>query len=171
MPKLIATQTIESIKAKCEEENYCWIWQGYTANKSPYVSHDGKMQAVRKLIYMWSGKMIQPQFKYFVNKCKNPLCVSPTHVVARTQKMQSSVMGKSVDHNAKSRIIKLQRFARTRSNVKLDEQRARAIFNDSRPCLAIALDYGVSKSLVAKVKSGKAWRNVSAINNPWQGLL
>ncbi len=172
MPKKsLAIQTIKSIEAKCEIENNCWIWQGYTANKSPYISHEGKMQSVRKLIYIWSGKTIQPQYKYFASRCRNPLCVSPMHVAARTQKMQSSIMAKSVQHNAKSRIMKLQKLARSRPNVKLDEQKARAICNDERSCLAISIDYGVSKSLISKVKRGQGWKDLSAASNPWQGLL
>lgn len=171
MKKLVAVQTKESIKARCELHDNCWIWQGYAANKSPYVSHEGKMQSVRRLMYIWSGKMLLPRYKYFAAKCGNPLCVCPAHVIVRTQKMQSSIMAKSVKHNAKARIIKLQNHARARANVKLDEEKARAIFNDERPCMAISIDYGVSKSLIAKVKSGKAWKNLSAENNPWQGLL
>lgn len=172
MPKKsLAVQTKESIRARCEIENHCWIWQGYTANRSPYVSHEGKMQAVRRLMYEWSGKTLLPRFKYFAPKCGNPLCVNPSHVIVRTQAMQSSVMAKSVQHNAKARIMKLQKHARGRANVKLDEEKARAICNDDRPCMAISLDYGVSKSLIAKVKSGKAWKDLSAASNPWQGLL
>lgn len=172
MPKKsLVVQTKESIQARCEIENHCWIWQGYTANKSPYVSHEGRMQSVRRLMYVWSGKTLLPRFKYFAPKCKNPLCVNPSHITVRTQAMQSSVMAKSVQHNAKSRIMKLQKLARSRPNVKLDEQKARAICNDERSCLAISIDYGVSKSLISKVKRGQGWKDLSAASNPWQGLL
>lgn len=85
--------------------------------------------------------------------------------------MQSTAMAKKVDHNARARILKLQKYARGRNHVKLDEEKANAIRQDSRASSKIAQEYSVSKSLIARVKSGKAWKNLSAASNPWIGLM
>lgn len=81
-----------------------------------------------------------------------------------------SVMAKSADTQAITRKIKLMNAARKRGVTKLDVEKVKAIHEDSRSCSKIAKDYGVSKSLIAKVKRGNAWADVFKINNPFAQL-
>ena len=168
-PKKI--HTIESIFEMCIEEGDCWNWNGYFANKSPYINHNGVMQSVRKLLFNLTAKTAVPQAKYYASNCGNAACVNPDHLTSRSQKMHSKLMGKNVNQNSITRRLKLQVNSRSRSTSKLTRELADQIFIDQRPSRAIAKDFEISRSMVTNIKAGKSWANLSAAMNPWVGLL
>lgn len=81
-----------------------------------------------------------------------------------------SHMAKSANQGSITRKIKLMNAARKRSITKLNVEKVQAIHLDQRSCSKIAKDYGVSKSLIAKVKRGDAWADIFKKSNPWAGL-
>ena len=168
-PKKI--HTVETLHAMCIEEGDCWNWDGYMANKSPYVNHNGVMQSVRKLLFTLTGKPSMPNAKYYASTCGNPICVNPDHSTSRSQKLHSKFMGENVNQNSITRRLKLQIKSRSRATTKLTRELADQIFIDPRPSRAIAKDFDVSRSMVTNIKSGKSWKNLSAAANPWAGLL
>jgi len=168
-PKKI--HTVKTIYEMCIEEGDCWNWNGYMANKSPYVNHNGVMQSVRKLLFTLIGREPVPQAKYYASTCGNPICVNPDHSTSRSQKAHSKFMGKIVNQSSVTRRLKLQINSRSRSTSKLTRELADQIFVDPRPSRAIAKDFEVSRSMVTNIKAGKSWVNLSAATNPWVGLL
>ena len=171
MARPITTHTVASLHAKCDDVGDCWLWTGYFGNGSPYVSHAGKMVAVRKLMLQLSGKKLRQTVRYFATKCGNADCIHPDHIVARTEAEHMTAMANNVRHQHPVRVAKLQAAARARPVCKLTEAKAQAIRTDARTCAAIAIDMSISKSLVAKVKRNESWRPTSATLNPWIGLL
>lgn len=170
MAKHKTIHTLESLHAKCIEEGDCWLWQGYFGNHTPMVYHDGNLMMVRRLIAILSGKSVQSNHKYISNTCNNKDCVCPDHLTFRTEKQHMSHMAKSANQGSITRKIKLMNAARKRSITKLNVEKVQAIHLDQRSCSKIAKDYGVSKSLIAKVKRGDAWADVFKKSNPWAGL-
>jgi len=167
----ITTHTVASLHERCDDEGDCWLWTGYMANGSPYVSHSGKMVAVRKLMLDLVGKKVRQTARYFATRCGNADCIHPDCIVARTDAEHMAAMVSHVRHQHPVRVSKLQAAARARPACKLTEAKAQAIRTDARTCSAIATDMGISKALVAKVKRNECWRPTSATLNPWIGLL
>lgn len=171
MSKPKAVYTLDAIHARCTEEGECWLWQGYIQNGSPYVYHAGKLTAVRHLVMDLSERSIRLGAKYFAASCGNLTCVCPEHVAARTPREHAVKMGSNVQQLAPLRISKLQTAGRARAIAKLNVQQADSIRLDQRRHQVIALEHGISKSLVSHIKRGVAWRSVSANLNPWIGLM
>jgi hypothetical protein len=55
--------------------------------------------------------------------------------------------------------------ARNTRVTKLNLEKARAIRNDTRKLLEVAKEYGVTKSVVSKIRLGKYWKELST-NQP-----
>ena len=154
--------------ARTEEVGQCIEWQGYFQNNNPYVQHGDKFLNVRKLIMELLGKTYQGRM-FYGTKCGNQECVNPAHIAVRTMKEHSRMMANNVDHRSAIRIAKLQEAAKSR-RVLTDDQ-VKTIFVDERKCSEIASEFGVSKSLVARIKSGKSNSLALAKNNPFWGLM
>lgn len=137
---------------------------------APMVFHNGELWFVRRLIAELIGKPAQPVHKFLGAKCGNKYCVCPEHLVYRTQKQHMTYMAKSMDHQSIQRKINLMNAARKRGLSKLTKEKVLAIHQDSRCYREIAADHGISKSLVGKVKRGKAWEDVYKQINPFSGL-
>ncbi|UNK39382.1 HNH endonuclease [Shinella sp. H4-D48] len=89
---------------------------------------------------------VQPPDVQICHSCDNRACVNPDHLWPGTHAENMS------DRNAKGR------QSRTRKYTKLSEDEARAIkFHDDRTHPAIAEAYGVSRSTVSFIKSGRRW--------------
>lgn len=159
--------TLEGLLARTVEVGDCREWQDYSGNGTPLV-HDGtKMQPVRRVINQLLGK---PVGKYLVPRCDNPACVAPEHIQSRTQAQHSQRMAAKVDMQAPARVLKLQKTARAHRG-KITEEIASAIFYSTTPAKEEAARYNIAKSLVCRIRRGESWRELSAANNPWVGLM
>ena len=159
-------QTIESLKARTEEVGECWEWSGYYGNGSPYVAHGGKMQSVRKVVAMLTGKQIAKGF--FGTSCDNPRCVNPDHVKLRNPKAHMANMAKKAGPSLQRR-IKLQQYHRTSKRIiKLDVEKVREIRTSDKSHRELAEQFGVSKSLISHVRLNKLWVEFSG---PFAGLM
>ena len=76
------------ILAKIRIEGDCWVWTGYTVNKTrldPIIKFNRKSIRVRRVLYEDAHGDIGK--KYLRSICGNPKCVNPAHaevVVAKT---------------------------------------------------------------------------------------
>ena len=154
--------------ARTEEVGECVEWQKYFQNGTPYVQHGDRFVAVRQLVMEFLGNQYEGR-TFFGTSCKNKACINPQHIVARSAKEHAKFMANNTDHNSPTRIAKLQKAAERRAVINKDQ--ASQIRLDPRRCEDIAVQFGVSKSLVAKIKRGEAHRPVSAQNNPFWGLM
>lgn len=172
MAKPITIHTAESLRAGAIEVGDCLEWQGYfaTGKYVPYVYHDSKMVAVRKLLAILTGRDVS-KVAYWGVSCDNWRCINPEHTVGRTRHQHFQTMANQVDHQAAARIAKLQQKARARAVCKLDTNLAEAIRLDGLSSAQSALANGISKSQAAKIKAGTAWKQVTASANPWAGLM
>lgn len=162
-------QTIESLMERTSIEGDCIEWQGYVyAGNNPQVSHCGKMIAVRKLVMLLHERKV-PEKAYYKTTCGNDLCVRLEHIKVVDQKRHMISMAKKVNHNAPTRIRKLQKVAESRR--KLTDEQVQDIILSDQPSRALAAAYGVSKGTILKVKAHRARRVVSASVNPFVGLM
>lgn len=156
--------TVQSLKEKTIEDGDCWEWQGYCANGTPSVSHDGKMISVRRLFTQLLGGQLREG--YYVPKCGNKICVNPQHTTYNDPKQHM----KKANRNAlksPTRRLKIQLYKRA-TVAKLTQEKADEIRSSSETSRVLAARYGVDKSIICRIKSGQAWVNLS---NPFAGLI
>ncbi len=166
MSRPITYHTPESLEAKTIEVGDCWEWQGYFGNKVPSICHGGKMTSVRRL-FADLLDLGYPKGGFIVARCENGVCVNPRHFKHYTDAKFSVYRSKRAAGNP-LRAAKIQAFKR-RTSAKLTQEQADAIRCSDRPSREEAKIYGVDKSLICRIRSGKAWVNLSA--NPFAGLL
>ena len=157
--------TIESLKARTVEEGDCWNWTGYLGNKVPHVCHDGKMHSVRRLFRDLLGNPVKESW-FIYPKCGNGVCVNPDHNTVLSPKQFRQYIGKKAGGSL-TRKIKIQAF-KHRTMSKLNWEKADEIRLSTEPSRQVAEKYGVNKSLICKIRAGKAWVRY---NSPFAGLM
>jgi hypothetical protein len=140
----------------------CWLWSG--------SSRYGRFRLGGKL-----DKMISPhRFSYelangpvpaglFVcHRCDNPRCVNPGHLFAGTagDNIRDCVEKGRARGTFKKGFDPRRLIGAKSPHAKLTDQQAISIRADSRPNKYIAADYGVSPSLVGRIKRREIWTHV-----------
>jgi hypothetical protein len=167
--RTITIHTIESLMERTTAEGDCIEWSGYVyAGNNPQVSQDGKMVAVRKLVMLLNQRKV-PDRAYYKTTCGNDLCVRIEHIKVDDHKRHMQVMAKNVQHNAPTRVAKLQASAMSRR--KLTDEQVQDILMAEGSSRALALIYAVSPGTINKIKAHRARRVISASVNPFVGLM
>ena len=165
----ITIHTIESLMERVSIEGTCFEWNGYVyEDNNPQVMHDSKMMAVRKLVMLLNERKV-PEKAYYKTTCGNDLCVRLEHIKVMDQKRHMISMAKKVNHNAPTRIIKLQKIAESRR--KLSDEQVQDIIVSEKTSRELGDMYGVSASTITKIKANKARRVMNASVNPFVGLM
>lgn len=128
----------------------CWLWKGMKSPNGYGRFKIGKVKhGAHRVSYALSYGYC-PRDLVVRHACDNPLCVAPHHLSLGTDA-----------ENIADRCLR-QRTARgSRGGMAiLTDVDVRAILADKRIARVIANDYGVHKSTVAKVKSGRNWKHI-----------
>lgn len=155
---------LDRLHEKTVEVGECLEWTGYVNKKTPATSIGGKGMAVRSLIAMrlgWNteGKMV-------TNCCGNNLCVNPDHLKMMTKsKFHSHITKTKIDQQALSRRLKISKAVRQRSKLTLEQ--ATAIRNHPGPERVIVEEFGVNKSTVSNIRTGKTWKDYGMFAQLW----
>lgn len=160
--------TTESLLARTVEEGDCLLWQGYIGNKVPQVLFDGRMQPVRRVLLTLAGKPPAVD-DYVVPTCGNKGCIHPGHCkVVPKQNHLNEMALRAQTPSVKTLRIGKATATRRKTSAKINEEIASQIRGNTEPSRVWAARLGVHKSLVTRIRAGKAW---SQIGNPWRGLL
>lgn len=124
------------------------------------------MTAVRKIVTILSGTLARE--RYYGTNCGEGLCICPDHVVQRTQAEHARAMA----HRANTGAIKSLRMVkmtatRRRTHAKLTPELAGEIRNSEDSGPVLAQRYGITRSLVNRIKRGVQWKDAT---NPFSGL-
>ena len=134
----------------------CWLWTGSTTGAGKYggLQADGRLQRSHRLQWeRFNGPI--PKGLLVCHHCDTPLCVNPDHLF----------LGTYADNRKDS--IKKGRF-HTYSNAKgkarywskFTADKIRTIRNDGRIGKVIALEYGMSKSAINRIKARTTWPHI-----------
>ena len=141
----ITIHTKDSLMERISIEGSCFEWNGYVYDdNNPQVSHDGKMIGVRKLVMLLHERKV-PEKAYYKTTCGNDLCVRLEHIKVVDQKRHMIEMAKKVNHNAPTRIRKLQKVAESRR--KLTDEQVQDIILSDLPSRALAADESCERTL------------------------
>ena len=133
----------------------CWLWTGSVVG-SGYGSFsrgrrgEGNATAHRVSYELRHGPI--PQGLYVLHKCDVKTCVNPDHLYLGTAQNNSS------DMVARGRCI--APVGERNGNTKLTGNDVRRIRLDARPETQIAVDYGLSRSAVGKIKRRERWKSI-----------
>lgn len=157
--------TIQDIKDRTEELGECWIWQQGTSNGLPQMKVKGcACKLVRRIVVAIDGRPAEPGQPVAVT-CGEKLCVNPKHLKPSTTR---AVARRAARKGAWKGMVRCARIAATkRASGKLTIEIAREIRLSEEPGPALAKKYGVDRSLITRVRAGKAWKDAS---NPFSSL-
>lgn len=155
--------SMDEVERRCRSDGACWLWE-YALNDGgyPVASVNGKATNMARFVYVHLlGKVLMA--KHVVTmKCRNNACLSPDCLVGATR---SKIIARSYADGTRvvaAEIIRNRKRAQDRGMMKLDAQAAEAIRNRFCERTAdLAIEFGVSKTTINKVKKGEAWRTMA----------
>ncbi len=139
----------------------CWVWKGGTRGYGYgycYPSGEGQVVASRLAFELFYG--IDPGALFVLHHCDNPPCCNPFHLFLGTQ------ADNMADMDRKGRRGRVgpkpgDQAGERNNNHKLTTEQAAEIRKLARrgelPQTAIAKQFGVCRSLVSLIKTGKVW--------------
>ena len=163
---------IEHIRTRCTEDGDCWIWTlACSSNGTPKITHGDKPQrkqwAVRRLVATELGMADAIAGKLVTNKCGNPLCVCPDHILVVTKKRMADLIVERTGFPYRlERRAKIAARRREQSS-KLNANMVVEIRQSSESLAEVAARLGIKKSLAGDVRRNATWRDYSS---PWAGL-
>ena len=121
------------------QDGYGQLWDGTTKRQKPSHRHSFELH---------NGEI--PLGMYVLHKCDVRLCCNPNHLFLGTQDdNRKDMLGKGREWHGKR--------GTTCDKAKLTDAHVIAIRRDPRLHKEICADYGVSRTLVSFIKSGKRW--------------
>ena len=164
--KTFTVHTPESLRERCTEDGDCLIWQGYSTNKTPMVSHNGQLVSVRRLF----TTLIKGQVRsagYYTTSCGTNGCVEPSHIVWRSQSQHSRAMAKTANGSISVQLTRRAKISATKRRISDEALHDIRHSNESGPVLAER--YGISRTTVNNYRRASSGRTLAT--NPWAGLL
>lgn len=132
-----------------EPNSGCWLWTG-NARGTGYgvLKHQGKWLFAHRASLILQG--IDPNGKVVMHTCDTPFCVNPNHLLLGTQRENI------LDASKKQRMCHGEKHPSS----KLNEDSVRAIRASQETYTYLTRAYGVTFSVVQKVKTRKTWKHV-----------
>jgi hypothetical protein len=135
-----------------EPNSGCWLWLANMDN-SGYgrIQVKGKSKRAHRVSYELNIGPI-PDGLHCLHSCDVPLCVNPSHLWLGTN------LDNIADKAKKGRCANQE--GEINPNSKLTKIEVLAIRSDDRIDNLIALDYGIGRRHVSKIKSLQYWRHI-----------
>lgn len=138
---------------RVDKSGDCWEWtKARHSTGYGWLAWRGGQVKAHRLAYELAKGPIPEGPGYhgtvIMHTCDNRLCCNPAHLVAATHQANMADMkqkGRRKNINAGSK----------NGRAKINDLQAAQIRLDSRPTAQIALEYGVSRSTVNRIKSGQ----------------
>jgi hypothetical protein len=137
------------------DERGCWLWVG-NKHLTGYgaVKIDRKQRLAHRVSWQLHRGEIPPKH-YICHHCDVPACVNPDHLFVGTQ------ADNMADCARKGRATKnIGRTGARCWNAKLSDDTVRAILADTRTHGLIAKDFGVTRTVIQRVKARQQWKHV-----------
>mgnify|MGYP000103149498 CR=1 FL=1 len=136
----------------------CWQWiasigsHGYgqisTRSGPPALAH-------RYSYELFVGEI--PEGSVVCHKCDNRKCVNPEHLFVGTQR--DNIM----DMIKKNRARYSSQRGEKNPSAKLSAKQALEIFRSDKRGADLAREYGVTPTMISKIRRGKSWTHVTAL--------
>ena len=158
---------IEKIQHHVTMEGDCWEWRGCMNGSIPIMKHDGKVSNVRRLVLTDRGVPMKGFIATYA--CGNPMCVNPEHTARSSRaQMNRRIMA---DMSSATNALRSKRIAevKRRTDAKLSQADVEQIRASGDTHQDLAARFGISKSIIGRIKRGEMWKTFSA--SPFGGLF
>lgn len=137
-------------KVKVGKDSECWPWTGYTKKGYGSLRIFGKSRLAHIVSFEYFHGPLDEGF-IVRHKCDFPACCNPFHLVSGTHA-----------DNVADRVER-DRSAKGMNNgrAKLDDDKVRSIFFDTRKSHIIAKEYDVDASVIRQIWAKLSWRHVT----------
>lgn len=126
-----------------DNESECWPWLGALRGGYGNVKIGGRNHSANRIAWEMTNETKLGAL-LACHHCDNKMCCNPSHIYAGT-----------AEDNLRDVRLRSGRKADVLNEKKVDRIRARLHRGDTRA--DIAKDYGVVKSTIAKIATGKSW--------------
>lgn len=141
-------------RIKKNTNNGCIEWTGSSDQKGyGQLRIDGKLIKAHRFAWSRVNGPI-PEGMLVLHSCDNPKCVNVDHLRVGTHKDNMA------DMDDRNRRVNRQNKGEDCVGSKLTEDQVRQIRTDNRRQIDIADDYGISQSVVSKIKLYQTWGHV-----------
>jgi hypothetical protein len=151
----------ERFDEKWSEKDECWIWNSRFNSagqiRANTFSLNGKiMRAYRASFILHKGDI--PEGAAICHNCDNPLCVNPDHLWVGSNAENTADM-----HNKRRANTPKGEQHSSAKLTEADVKAIRLVMSDAPRGAqkALALRYGISKSTIQDIRSGKIWKSVA----------
>ena len=158
---------IEKIQRHVTIEGDCWEWHGCMQGSIPTMKHKNGVSNVRRLVLIDRGVPMKGFIATYT--CGNPMCVNPEHTARSSRaQMNRRIMA---DMSSATNTLRSKRIAevKRRTDAKLSQDDVDQIRASSDTHQHLAARFGISKSIIGRIKRGEMWRTFSA--SPFAGLF
>lgn len=136
----------------------CWLSQTDDCLLHPFKSRDGYGSAMydghkyrlHELVLILTGRTPPGQSGHTRHLCGHPPCVNPRHIVIGTAKENAE------DTARHGRVVRGEAHV----SAKLTEDAVREIRTSSESQAVLSRRYGVSQSVISRVRQRKVWKHV-----------
>lgn len=134
----------------------CWEWSGSRTSRGygRFKIPTGKIMLAHRASYMVHKGEI-PSGLYICHHCDNPCCINPDHLFAGTN------ADNMADCARKGRSAGLRNIGQVNGRSVISEIDAKVIAKSAEPHKVLAQRYGVSRSTITHLKTGRTWRHIS----------
>jgi len=130
----------------------CWPWQGMRINGYGGMRFQYRVFLAHRLAWFLTNGPI-PDGMFVLHSCDNPICCNPAHLKTGTQADNMREKVSRLRHRSENG------EALSYRKLTLDqamEIRRRAVNGEKQD--ALAAEFGVSQSVVSRLKNGKTWK-------------
>lgn len=150
------------------DDDGCQIWQGATCSGHPCIRvKEGEKwftRLVRKVLWEHHEGTLRTDCLVTAS-CGDSLCISDEHRVAVNRSVHYTKKRVSTPLTA---LQKQKRAEFRRAHyAKLTPEQVQEIFVSTEPTRAVGAKYGIDKSMVSRIRAGKAWKTYTGL---WSGL-
>jgi hypothetical protein len=141
---------------KVDRSGDCWVWLGSLVKGYGQLMVKRRPIRAHRVSWELSNGAI-PAGAHVLHHCDNRRCVNPAHLFL------GSNLDNIADCKAKGRakVASKGRPGDLNGRAKLTWEAVRRIRGDSRPTRFVAADYGVNRTTIQSIRSGRKWRVVA----------
>ena len=147
--------TMDEVRSRCDEVGNCLIWrQSVNSGGAPSASVRGKTMTVRRLVYV---ELLSKELKAgrrLTVRCHNPLCVSESCIVQRTQ---ADILRNARQRALASDPMILRREQRAGSRAKLNPEIAAQVRNSDESTKVWAKRLNVHPETIRGIRRGHTY--------------
>lgn len=140
-------------KYKIDDVTGCWNWTGSICQKGyGRIKHKKKAIKAHRLSFEIHFHAIDNSELFVCHKCDNRRCVNPEHLFLGTCKDNIEDMYKKGRNSP--------RHGENSGTAKLTEDIVKGILVDERTHKQIAIELGVTRECISRIKQRKSWKHV-----------